>query len=169
MLLFLPSCVMNFKKSTESEIYIQNLKILAVEKNINRFNNTIYFTFETNIDIEQHAKELKMPNIRLDGINIGQTHSKLGKITAYVYTSEIASYKLPHNLHKPTKIPKILKYNTYEYTAYFSPGTENLNSYVNEIKSNNGLTFSLAYVGQFTKKLYGNGFLAIRLDQLGNE
>jgi hypothetical protein len=165
------ACTISPIGKNSSEIIISNLKIFAVDQRVKpKFNtNTVYFTFETNTNLETQAKTLQMSNIRLDGTKIGRNHSKLGTITANIYTNKSTEYRLPYELYIPKDIPVKVSNGNFQYVAYLSAVDDTLNSYLNEINENGGITFNLVFSGQLTKYKFGSGFLKLTQAQLGIE
>jgi hypothetical protein len=170
-MLLTTACTIYPVSNGSPEIFISNFKVFAVDQRKKpKYNtNTVYFTFETNTDLEAHTKTLQVSNIRLDSTRAGRDHSKLGGITAYIYTNKSTEFKRPHELYIPKTIPTILSNGNYQYVAHLSAYDDTLNSYLNAIKENGGITFNLVYTGQFMKYKYSSGFLKLTLEQLGIE
>lgn len=168
-MILLTSCTTYHSSDITPEVKISNFNVLAIKQRPKSptISNTVYFTFETNTDLELLGKNLQLGNLRLDSTKTGRTHSKLGTITAYIYTSHDIKNKHPNDLHIPHSIPTVLSNGNYQYVGWLLAHESNWNSYLNEINANGGISFNLVLTSQFIKHKFGNGFLKLTLEQLG--
>lgn len=167
--ILLTACTIYPVENNLAEVKISNFNVFAIKQRnqTKSISNTVYFTFETNIDLDLQAKALRLGNTRLDSANTGRTHSKLGTITADIYTAQNTEYKKPHEIYIPKTIPTILSNGNFQYVGWLLATDSNWNSYLNEVKENGGITFNLVLTSQFTKYKFGSGFLKLTLEQLG--